>query len=434
MKLTKFFFALVFMLLLSTKTFSQELQIGQYFPDYTIHNVLNYKSNQLNLKELRGKLVILDFWAFYCSACLERFRDIDSIQKEFNDKIQIFLVNRENSQQTKKFFLTHTRLKVPEKIAFITTDTLLNNIFPHDGVPFYVWIDGLGKIRYMTHESFSRETIRKYLGNQTLDLPRSNGQIYISSLFNKSFESSIQYATYISRNIDSVYVHIDYNNDNIPYNCQTITDLYQFAYNESDNDGFFKFREPGRTILNVQDTVKYNYSSNMSHDTWRSLYGYYYHAILPEWLRKDKYKIMQGDLQRYFNLDVKIEKREVQCLALIKTSSNDKLKTKGGEPNQTAFSIDLRIKDNDPEHPPIRAIQNKPFQNLFDIIEGYGFSQFKIKIVDSTGYNENIDFAMKEEILNNLTIEKLRNELKRYDLDLIKKNILMDVLVLSEKR
>jgi thiol-disulfide isomerase/thioredoxin len=434
MKLTKYIIVFISTILISKDEYSQELQSGQYLPDYTVNNVLNYKSDKLNFKELRGKLIIIDFWGFFCTACLKRFNELESIQKEFNDKIQIIMVNSDKKQETKDFFLARTKLKIPEKIPFITTDTLIHNIFPHDGVPSYVWIDASGKILYRTDQSLTRELLIKYFDSQNFEIAKSSRNKYLSSLFDSDFESSIQYATYISKNIDSVFFHIDNDADNIPYSCRSIQDLYQFAYNESDNEGFYKFREPGRTVLNVENMVKYKYISSVDYDSWRLKYGYYYQAILPSWLKKDKYKIMQKDLERYFNLDAQIEKQNVRCFALIRTSSKDILRTKGGTSKKTDFSNWLAAKDNDPEHPKVRYMKNIPFHDLFRIIEAYGNSQFQIKIVDSTGYNGNIDFEINENVLNDLTIQKLAHELQKYDLDLVQRYIEMDVLVLQEKQ
>jgi len=436
MKLTfknAFIFSIIIVLNHQT-VFSQERKIGQQVPYSNISNVLNHESNQINLKDYRGKLVILDFWNFYCSSCLKTFHKIDSIQKQYNNQIQIILVNRDEKEKTRQFFSKRKWLKMPDNIPFITTDSLLNNIFPHQGVPFYVWIDSSGRICYQTDEYITRANINDYLSGKRSLFSRVSRLKYLSSLFNKDLENYIKYATYISKGIDSIDLHIDYRNDNIPYDCRSIQDLYQFAYNQSDNDAFYKFREPGRTILEVQDTLKYKYIAGMNYDAWRGRYGYYYHAILPEWLKKDRYKIMQQDLRKYFNLRVKIETRKVPCLVLIRTSSKDKLKTKGGQPEQTSFSFNLGEKKNDPESPPVRFIRNKPFHSLVDLIKGFGYWQFYMKVVDGSRYSGQIDFEIKEVNLQNLTIARLRKELNRYDLDLIEKDIPMNVLIISENK
>lgn len=433
MKMIRLCIACILGICMSNPVFTQELQVGQQMPEHSIKNVINNTSKRINLKDYKGKLVIIEFWGLYCTSCLKRLPEIDSIQREFGDKVQILLVNTDSRQKTMTFFRERENLKMPENVPFITSDVFFQKSFPYDGVPSYVWVDTTGKIIFKTDVPISKSLISSYFSGQQLFLPKSSEMVYLSSLFDKAYENSIPYATYFSKSIDSIYIHINYKNQNVPYSCRSIEDLYQFAYNESDNEGYYKFREPGRTILDVKDTIKYRYPSNMSFDQWRVLYGYYYHAILPDRLSKDKYKIMQEDLKRYFDMDASIEKRAVKCLLLIRTSDKNKLTTTGGEPGESAFAISLSAKDNDSGHSSIRVLRNKPFQELYGIIRGYGNSVFGIKVIDSTGFNGNIDFEMPAEILYNLTVEKLRKVLNRYDLDLVESDVPMDVLVLREK-
>ncbi|MBS4064843.1 MAG: TlpA family protein disulfide reductase [Chitinophagaceae bacterium] len=434
MKLTyRYLFACLFTILIKTGI-SQELQIGQTMPNYTFNNVLNYEKDHIVLSDFKGKLVIFDFWSFYCTPCLENFPKIDSFQQRFHNQIQVILVNRGSKEKTREFFEKRKRLNIPKNVPLVTTDTLLNNILPHQGVPFYAWIDGNGKLCYTTHEQVTVDKINRHLQGDSLLYTKAADTKYLKTVFEKDVENHVKYGTLILKGADTLNLHIDYPGDNIPYDCRSIQDLYQFAYNESDNDAMYGFREHGRTILEVKEIEKYKYLSGTSYDKWRGEHGYYYQSILPEALKKDKYKIMREDLRRYFNLNVSIEKRKVRCLALIRTSGKDKLKTKGGKPEQTTFSVELKTKDNDPENPSVRFIRNKPFQSLFDAFRSFGDWRFAIKVIDSTGYNGNIDFEMKEYELENLTIEGLRKVLKRYDLDLVERYIYMDVLILKEKK
>ena len=45
------------------------LSIGDTMPDITITNVYNYPSSTIHFSDLKGKLVILDFWATWCTGC-----------------------------------------------------------------------------------------------------------------------------------------------------------------------------------------------------------------------------------------------------------------------------------------------------------------------------------------------------------------------------
>jgi hypothetical protein len=212
-----------------------------------------------------------------------------------------------------------------------------------------------------------------------------------------------------------------------------VEELYQYAYNESDTDGFYKFREYGRTILDVEEKEIYGYPERGgNYDLWRGKYGYYYYSILPDHLQDRKYEIMKEDLNRYFGLKVSIEIRPVKCLAIVRTSKRDKLRTKGGNPDYTLFGINYKTFDYEKTNPPIRFLRNQPFQHLVDLIRNLGNTYWRIKVVDHTDYKGNIDFEMSEREILNDNLEDYKKALHRYDLDLVEKMVPMEVLVIRE--
>jgi thiol-disulfide isomerase/thioredoxin len=111
--------------------------------------VSNYYKDKVNFKHLRGKVVIIDFWSTGCVPCIQSLPTLDSLQKEFGERIQIFLVSREAADSVNSFFRARKKIKRPA-IPFISGDSLLYRMFPHFGAPYHVWIDKNGIIRYKT--------------------------------------------------------------------------------------------------------------------------------------------------------------------------------------------------------------------------------------------------------------------------------------------
>ncbi len=76
------------------------IQIGQQVPDLLLTNLHNYRDKQGNLSssakisDFKGKLLILDFWATWCSPCVAMIPKMDSLQQEFKDKYDSDIYNQ----------------------------------------------------------------------------------------------------------------------------------------------------------------------------------------------------------------------------------------------------------------------------------------------------------------------------------------------------
>src|SRR6185312_10987349 len=92
-RLKKTMYAAVFFLSINTLHAQQPalkpLSIGDTVPDITLTNVYNYPSSTIKLSDLKGKLVILDFWSTWCGSCIEAMPESEKLQNGFGNKIQI---------------------------------------------------------------------------------------------------------------------------------------------------------------------------------------------------------------------------------------------------------------------------------------------------------------------------------------------------------
>ena len=68
---------------------------------------LDNKDQKTNIKQYRGNLLILNFWATWCEPCKEEMPSLDNLQVNTElDKIKIFAINigKENLKKVNKFF------------------------------------------------------------------------------------------------------------------------------------------------------------------------------------------------------------------------------------------------------------------------------------------------------------------------------------------
>ncbi|RXS95737.1 TlpA family protein disulfide reductase [Silvibacterium dinghuense] len=54
-------------------------QVGELAPDFTIHD----EGQTISLDQYRGKIVVLNFWASWCTYCIEEFPSMEQLQKQF---------------------------------------------------------------------------------------------------------------------------------------------------------------------------------------------------------------------------------------------------------------------------------------------------------------------------------------------------------------
>ena len=105
---------------------------------------LDQKNNQLDLKDFRGKLILLNFWATWCAPCKEEMPSLDKLQSNRNfNNLEIFPINIGNDsiEKSQKFY---ENLEIQNlKIYFDNPDTLARKLSLR-GLPTSVLFDKEG--------------------------------------------------------------------------------------------------------------------------------------------------------------------------------------------------------------------------------------------------------------------------------------------------
>ena len=417
-----------------TQVKSQEIKIGQKCPEIVLKNIINYDRTEISLSDFKGKIVILDFWSTTCSACIQAFPKIDSLQNQFKDQLQFIAVNREKNEATVNFFKKKSHIKKPD-IPFATEDTLLSKLFPHIFVPHHVWIDKSGIVRYITDgHNATAEHINAFLNGNDLSLHEKKYEanfFYESPLIALTDKKGIE-------NLESysLLMHcisgISFGNAigntmgtgkgyHITQTCASILQLYSIAFGE---DGKHDFSNSNTVMLEVKDKSKYLIpTDNNLMDEWLSSYSYNYELMVPAAESKEIFKKMQQDLLRYFNLKGIIEKRNVKCVALVRINTRDKLKTKGGKPVTNFW-----ILSNDS----IRFMINQDFDKFATALSSsYQNVGFVRPFINSTNYKGKIDIQLSVDAFDKFDVNKLNKELNKYGLALREQNSIREVLVLK---
>lgn len=114
---------------------------GKPVPDVTI-TLLD--DSTVRLADLKGKVVVLDFWATWCPPCIAGLPKIAAITKKLADRgVVMYALNLQQTPRTVRRHLEASKLDVLAAVV----DTPILEAFGVGGVPHTVVIDATGVIR-----------------------------------------------------------------------------------------------------------------------------------------------------------------------------------------------------------------------------------------------------------------------------------------------
>jgi peroxiredoxin len=413
-------------------------EVGKPMPDLLIKNIAYYSKKQANIRDFRGKWLILDFWDINCSACIASFPRMNKIQRTFSRQLQVLLVGVEDPES--KIQSLFAKFRDRQHLVFpCAFDSSIAQRLDLYYMPHTIVIDDNGIVRSVV-VSIDTVQVRQFLEGKSPKLPQT-------------YRRMKDYDTVVDR-------HIPFNNDKpLQVNGNGANDT-AFVYRSllSDWDptvhsyfdpfGFDMAVKSGRfQLLGANLEMLYNYAY-FGHSSWGTedtlLYRTYYdHPVLvvrdsslldnarrycyslirPTKNNTEKIMMtsMQRDLANFFGLNVNFEIRKCPYWKIIASpGTNGKLGTKGGE--MLAHELSLAVG---------WTMRNASMGNLVECISGHNPGHDKLRDIylDETGIIGNIDITM-DCIMSDL--DDVRRALQANGLDLVKGEKEMHVLVIRD--
>jgi thiol-disulfide isomerase/thioredoxin len=397
------------------------LTIGDRARDITITHVYNYPDSTIHLSDLKGKLVILDFWATWCGSCIATFPEMEKLQKEFEGQLQIIMVNSyypDNNEKVQSFFnKREQRTGQPFTLTYALQDTLLRQLFPYKQIPHDVWINGEGKVVAITSASeVNEENIRQFIKDGTINLPLKDDNllfnpekplligensshdpsfIYRSIItgYKKHLGSTIGQRTNGDGKITRVYV----------INAPLIT-LLEKAYPNV-------FSVPlNRMVIETDMPVK---NAILNPDAT----PYCYELITGPSTAGEIQTFEQQDLFRTFHLSARNEIREVNCYAL-KILKREKIRQGNSRSPQMDAEPETRHK----------IFINQPVSILISFLERL----IRKTVVNETGFNGTIDLEIPRDIYD-FSVPRLMQFLKSNGFELVPAHRKMKAIVVVQQ-
>ena len=148
---------LLFFILLPLAGFSQEVS-----KDAPLFTGYSETGDTIKLLDLRGKVIILDFWASWCGPCKHEFPFLIDLYNKYSEKdFSVLAVNVDENSSSMNKFLSGIGKDVPFKIIS-DRKSKIPELYNLDAMPSSFFIDKKGVIRF-AHTGFTDSDKDKFI-------------------------------------------------------------------------------------------------------------------------------------------------------------------------------------------------------------------------------------------------------------------------------
>ena len=120
-------------------------------------DLLTNENKKVYLDDLRGKWILINYWADWCPPCIKEIPELNKLNSQFGDQVAIFLFNFGNE-------LRKQLLKINAEIPSLISDPqLIYNYDVPDALPVTFVIDKEGKLSMILQGPQTLEEIKEVL-------------------------------------------------------------------------------------------------------------------------------------------------------------------------------------------------------------------------------------------------------------------------------
>jgi cytochrome c biogenesis protein CcmG/thiol:disulfide interchange protein DsbE len=119
------------------------LEVGKRAPDFTVYTI---DGDPVTLSRLRGKIVMINFWAIGCSACVAEMPDIEAVYKTWSGpkELKLLAINAGDHPLYIEKFIREEQYTIP---MYIDSDHDALSEYQISRIPRTYFIDSQGIIR-----------------------------------------------------------------------------------------------------------------------------------------------------------------------------------------------------------------------------------------------------------------------------------------------
>jgi cytochrome c biogenesis protein CcmG/thiol:disulfide interchange protein DsbE len=132
--------------------------IGGPAPDFTVQD----SDRSVSLHDLRGKVIVLNFWASNCAPCIEELPSLIDMQSKMRDHVNVLAVSLDQDDNAYHSFLRQHNIDL---LTVHDSEQKSGQLYKTDGYPETFIIDTRGVIRrkFIGAVEWTRPDILQYL-------------------------------------------------------------------------------------------------------------------------------------------------------------------------------------------------------------------------------------------------------------------------------
>jgi len=134
---------------------------GQAAPDFVLPGL--FGGQTLSLKDLKGKVVLLNIWASWCTSCKEEMEDLASVEEQYRPRgFALVAISIDNAPSSAVDFLKRFENRTKKKPGFVflyDKDKTVSKDYRQRSMPTSYLIDREGIVRKVYPGSFSKSML-----------------------------------------------------------------------------------------------------------------------------------------------------------------------------------------------------------------------------------------------------------------------------------
>ncbi len=143
----------------------------EFAPEFEVSTL---QGQQISLKQLAGRVVVVDFWATWCEPCRASLPELKELTKKYPaEKLVLISVSADKDDGAWREFVAKKKM---DWAQYRDADHKIQNVFGVHSYPTYMVIDGNGLIKERVTGFNPRESVVHRLKATLAQMPELEGE------------------------------------------------------------------------------------------------------------------------------------------------------------------------------------------------------------------------------------------------------------------